>query len=61
MYSRSDDNQKQIIEGLRKIGATVLVVSTKAIGFDLLVGWGRYNYLVEVKRPGEKTRSDEPK
>lgn len=56
MRSRSDTNQNEIVAGLRKIGAAVLVVSTKAIGFDLLVGWGRYNYLVEVKRPGERKR-----
>ena len=49
---RVDSNQRAIVEQLRAAGATV--VSLAAVGQDcpdLLVGFRRRTYLMEVKRP----------
>ena len=54
MRSRSDLNQAGIVRELRRLGAYVLVVSTKAIGCDLLVNFDGSLYMVEVKQPGHK-------
>ena len=53
MYSirRVDENQKGIVEDLRKIGASVLVMSSLSKAFDLLVGYQGNNFLFEVKNP----------
>ena len=55
--SRVDGNQAQIVEELRKLGATVAVTSMVGAGFpDLVVGFGGRNFLFEVKDP-EKSPS----
>lgn len=47
---RIDQNQTEIVEGLRKFGASVEVLSNVGGGVpDLLVGWRGTNYLIEVK------------
>lgn len=52
---RTDANQQEIVEALRKVGAAVLVTPKVCKGFpDLIVGFGGTNFLVEVKNP--KTR-----
>ena len=51
MRHRSDLNQKEIVEGLRKIGASVQVLSGVGKGCpDLLVGFRCQNYLFEIKQ-----------
>lgn len=62
-YAKSvDKNQAEIVEALRAIGCDVVVIGKPV---DLLVGYtathGVYNLLLEVKRPGEKPRTDEQK
>jgi hypothetical protein len=49
MRCRSDHNQRQIVEDLRSLGASVAVVSQHGLGFDLIVGMRGRNYLLEVK------------
>jgi predicted transcriptional regulator len=47
---RVDENQKAIINALRKIGATVADTSRAGHGFpDLVVGRHGMNYLIEIK------------
>ena len=48
--AKIDANQTEIVTTLRKIGATVQILSTVGQGCpDLLVGYKGKNYLVEVK------------
>lgn len=47
-----DRNEAEIVEALRRAGATVAQLSAENIP-DLLVGYRGLNYLLEVKRPGE--------
>ena len=55
--ARVDANQKEIVEHLRKMGATVQPLHTVGRGCpDLLVGYGGTNYLLEVK-DGDKPPS----
>lgn len=42
---RQDANRDAIVDGLRRIGATVSLIAP----VDLLVGWHGRNYLFEVK------------
>ena len=56
---KSDANQAEIVEALRKAGAFVTILSTHPKQLDLLVYYRgrRYQgrlYWIEVKRPGEK-------
>ena len=52
MRNRADCNQKEIVEALRGIGASVVVLSQVGGGCpDLLVGWYGKNLLFEVKSP----------
>ena len=47
---RTDANQKEIVDALRKAGASVHVTSSVGGGFpDLVVGFRGKNYLLEVK------------
>ncbi len=47
---KTDRNQPEIVEALRKIGATVQILSAVGKGCpDLLVGYNQRNYLLEVK------------
>ena len=61
MRHRADDNQQEIVDTLRDIGVSVLVLSQVGGGApDLLVGFRGKEYLMEVKaskgklRPGQK-------
>lgn len=53
---RVDNNQKEIVIGLRNYGATVLVTSQLKNCFDILVGYNGINYIMEIK-DGKKTKS----
>lgn len=47
--ARVDDNQREIVEGLRKYGASVLITSQLKNAFDILVGYNGVNYIMEIK------------
>ncbi len=53
-YKRTDANQNEIVEGLRKVGCTVAVTSAAGDGFpDIVVGrtdisGERKNWLIET-------------
>lgn len=50
VFSRIDDNQKEIIAGLRKIGASVVSLAAVKKGLpDIIVGYQGVNYLFEIK------------
>jgi hypothetical protein len=51
-----DQNQKQIKDALEAIGCDVWVIGRPV---DLLVGYRKRNFLVEVKREGAKPRKDQ--
>ena len=54
-YGASVDlNQQEIIDALKKVGCAVVAIGTPV---DLLVGYRGRNFLIEVKRPGEKART----
>lgn len=56
--ARVDDNQKEIVSALRKVGATVQSLAAVGKGCpDLLVGYNGTTYLMEVKDPS-KPKSD---
>jgi len=46
----TDANQQEIIDALKKIGCSVLVIGTPV---DLLVGRNARNFLLEVKDPNK--------
>ncbi len=50
---RVDGNQREIVLGLRSIGATVLVISSLPNCFDILVGFQGVNYIMELKDPNQ--------
>ena len=52
--ARTDKNQQEIIDALRKIGCSVVAIGTPV---DLLCGHRKKNILLEVKRRGEKPRT----
>ena len=53
--ARIDDNQKQIVEALRKAGASVKSLAQLGSGCpDLLVGFKGINWLFEVKDPSKR-------
>jgi Holliday junction resolvase len=55
--ARTDHNQTEIVNALRKLGCSVAVTSALGKGFpDLVVGWRGRNYLLEIK-DGKKTAS----
>lgn len=50
--ARIDKNQPRIVEGLRRVGATVVPTHAQHDGFpDLVVGFRGVNYLMEIKDP----------
>jgi Holliday junction resolvase len=50
-YSKVDTNHKQIVEALRKAGASVVSLASMRHGCpDLLVGYGNVTLLMEVKK-----------
>ena len=54
-YAKKVDlNQSEIVDALRKIGCVVIIIGKPV---DLLVGYRAHNFLVEIKRPGEKPRT----
>jgi len=46
--ARVDENQKDIVDALKKIGCTVETIGKPV---DLLVGYRAHNFLIEVKNP----------
>ena len=57
LKSRTDDNQKLIVEQLRKLGVSVAVTSMMGKGFpDLVLGYQNKNFLIELK-DGAKPKS----
>lgn len=54
----SDMNQQEIIDALKEIGCSVVPIGMPV---DLLVGYRARNLLIEVKRPGEKPRTQTQK
>lgn len=60
--ARIDKNQPAIVDALRKMGASVQILSTVGDGFpDLAVGINGRNYLVEVKYEDGKLTPDQVK
>ena len=47
--ARVDANQPEIVKGLRKAGASVLILSNLKNCFDILVGFRGINYIMEIK------------
>ena len=62
MHHRADSNQEEIVDALRDIGASVLVLSQVGGGApDLLVGFRGKEYLMEIKAPKGKLRPGQKK
>lgn len=52
--ARTDANQKDIVEAIRKTGASVHVTSSVGGGFpDIVVGFRNKTYLFEIKYPSQ--------
>lgn len=47
--AKIDSNQNEIVEALRRCGASVLITSQLKNCFDILVGYNGINYIVEIK------------
>lgn len=47
--ARVDRNQKEIVDALRKVGASVLIVSQLKNCFDILVGYKGKTHIIEIK------------
>ena len=59
--SRTDDNHRAIVSALRAAGATVQSLAATGAGCpDLLVGYRRAAYLLEVKRHGSEHAKAKP-
>mgnify|MGYP000418637231 CR=1 FL=1 len=62
--AKVDDNQPEIVAGLRAVGASVAPTHAAGDGFpDLVVGYRGANYLLEVKdenKPPSKRKLTEP-
>ena len=59
---KPDANQQPIIDALRKIGASITIISSVGFGApDLLVGWHGYNFLLEIKATGKALTPQERK
>jgi hypothetical protein len=57
MRHRADGNQQDIVDALRDMGVSVLILSQVGGGCpDLMLGWRGKNYLIEVKTPNGKLR-----
>lgn len=55
--ARTDANQRDIVDALRSVGATVQPLHAVGAGCpDILVGWRGTNYLIEIK-DGDKPPS----
>ena len=65
-YGRTDDNQKQVVSELRKLGISVAVTSDLGHGFpDLVIGYKGLNFLIELKDgkkpPSKRKRTQDQK
>ena len=49
--ARVDENQKEIVNALEKIGCKVIVIGRPV---DLLVGYRAHNFLIECKNPDSR-------
>jgi len=57
---RADENQQEIVKALRELGVSVLVLSQVGGGCpDLLIGWRKKNYLLEIKTENGKLRKSQ--
>ena len=57
LKARTDDNQKLIVDQLRKLGVSVAITSMMGKGFpDLVLGYQNKNFLIELK-DGAKPKS----
>lgn len=55
--ARVDENQPDIVKGLRARGASVQSLAAQGGGVpDLLVGFRGHNYLIEIKNPDKPAR-----
>lgn len=60
--AKIDDNQPEIVEALRKVGASVQSLAAAGKGVpDLLVSFRGVNYLLEVKMEKGKLTDDQVK
>lgn len=56
-YAKTVDlNQPGIVDALREIGCDVEIIGCPV---DLLVGYRKHNFLIEVKREGVRPRKDQ--
>ena len=53
---RRDANEPEIVEAFKSMGFSVERLNTP---LDLLVGWNKVNYLVEVKLPDKKLNENQ--
>ena len=59
-YKKIDNNQTEIVEALRAVGATVQSIASIGKGCpDLLVGYRYKNYLMEIKDGSNKLTKHE--
>ena len=48
--ARTDANQNEIVQALRRVGASIAITSSMGKGFvDLVAGYRGVNYLIEIK------------
>ena len=47
--AKVDSNQSEIVKALRKVGATVLIISQLKNAFDILVGYRGNLFIIEIK------------
>ena len=60
MRHRADNNQDEIIDAIRAIGATVQILSQVGSGCpDILIGYHGINILIEIKQLGESLRPNQ--
>ena len=58
-FGKVDSNHGEIVEGLRRVGATVQSIASVGGGCpDIVVGFRRRNYLFEIK-PSDKSHLTE--
>lgn len=55
MRGRCDANQEKVVRDLRKLGCSVVSISSLGGGVgDVLIGLGGLNYLAEIKDPMQR-------
>jgi len=55
--ARTDNNQNEIVQALRDVGASIAITSALGSGFvDIVAGYRGINYLIEIK-DGSKSPS----